>query len=177
MPPAQSHPPPAAPSHQEQLTPKIQWDQRGKEGKDGSRAGIPPCPRQPLARREFQQQENAPFHPGNAMGISPDQHRPPAPPPWKLRALNVFLKLHRPCSQLELFLGTERPDKFRAISVPHWGWRGWGWLCRCAQMCPAEAAPGGKGTGGFSLGVTHPPTPPRDSACRVVTPSRVLPCL
>lgn len=99
-----------------------------------------PSPLQ-AARREFQQQENATFHPRNATGISPDQQRPPAPPWWKLRAHNVipqiFLKLLRPRSQLELFLGAERPDKSRAISVPHWGWRCWGWLCnvpRCAQQ-------------------------------------------
>lgn len=121
-----------------------------------------PSPLQ-AARREFQQQENATFHPRNATGISPDQQRTPAPPWWKLRAHNVipqiFLKLLRPRSQLELFLGAERPDKSRAISVPHWGWRCWGWLCRCAQMCPAEAAPGGMAPQGGPARGSPPPDP------------------
>lgn len=119
----------------------------GSERETGKKAEI--TPGSPSAQRELQQEcGNGKCHisPRNATGISPDQHRPPAPPEWKLRAHNVtpqaFLNLHRPGSQLELFLGTERPDNFRAISVPHWGQRCWGWLCRCAQTCPAEAAPG-----------------------------------
>lgn len=155
--------------------PKIQWDQRGKQERRqrllrGAQQGPLPAPGSPSARRELQQQENATFHPRNATGISSDQHRPPAPPLWKYTS-SIPQTATGHAQQLELFLGTERPDKFRAISVPHWGWMCWGWLCRCAQMCT---------TGGSSLGVTIPtprgtvPTGSRGGRWDV-TPSRVLP--
>lgn len=121
----------------------------GKEGRDYSRehSRDPSLPQAaPQHRENFSSSvamENATFHPEMPQGSALTSTDPPAPALWKLRAHNVtpqvLLKLHRPGSQLELFLGT---DNFRAISVPHWGQRCWGWLCRCAQMCPAEAAPG-----------------------------------
>lgn len=169
--------PPALPAPfclQEQLglqfTPKSNGIREGNREKrqrllQGAQQGSFPAPGSPSAWRELQQQcGNGKCHisPRNATGISPDQHKPPAPPLWKLRAHNVtpqvLLKLRRPGSQLELFLGTERADNFRAISVPHWVQRCWGWLCRCAQQrqllgdgttegsCLAVTLPTGQGT-------------------------------
>lgn len=76
-----------------QLTPKPSGirERNGKEGRDcfGVRQGSLPTSGSLSARRELQQQEKATFHPKNATGISPDQHRPPALPWWEFRAHSV----------------------------------------------------------------------------------------
>lgn len=141
--------------------PKIQWDKRGKwEKRQRLLQGAP------QHRGNFSSSvamENATFHPETPQGsaLTSTDPQPHHCGNWEHTMLH--LKLHRPGSQLELFLGTERPDNFRAISVPRWGQRCWGRLCRCAQQRQLLGRWHHRGV----LPGCHPPHTARDSPCRV----------